>query len=84
MNILAVFRSRTQTLGFTEELIRCGVPAQIVSTPKQARIGCGLSCKLPYSSLPKARSLLGKGRYSSFAGFFTVRALPTGNEIQPL
>ncbi len=84
MNILAVFRSRTQTLGFTEELTRCGVPAQVVATPKQARIGCGLSCKMPYSSLSKARSLLGKGNYSSFAGFFIVRVLPTGSEIQPL
>lgn len=84
MNILAVFRSRTQTLGFAEELKRYGVPVQIVSTPKQARIGCGLSCKFPYSSLPKARGLIGKGGYSSFAGFFTVRVLPNGSEIQPL
>lgn len=29
MNILAVFRSRTQTLGFAEELKRYGVPVQI-------------------------------------------------------
>ena len=34
MTILAVFRSRAQTLGYLAEAKAAGIPAQAVSTPK--------------------------------------------------
>ncbi len=80
MNVLAVFRSRTQTLSFAAELKRLGVSSQTVSTPRQAKVGCGLSCKFSYSSLTKARIALGRGKYSSFVGFFREVTYSMGKE----
>lgn len=80
MYILAVFRSRTHTLEFVSEMRKCGAPAQTVSTPKQARSGCGLSCKFPASFLSQARGLAEK--YTSFGGFFKIIPLTMGNDYK--
>ena len=45
MMILAVFRSRTHSLDYLEQLQSYGVPATSASAPKEARIGCGLCAK---------------------------------------
>ena len=69
MTMLAVFRSRTQTMDFIFRLQRCGVNVQAVNTPKEARVGCGLSAKFSYFALPQAQAVLRGGRYSAFVGF---------------
>ena len=45
MTMLAVFRSRAQALDAISRLGGAGVPAQAVSTPKEAGYGCGLSVR---------------------------------------
>lgn len=70
MTILAVFRSRAQTLGYLAEVRTAGFPAQAVSTPKEAGVGCGISAKFEERFLPRARALLARRSYTSFAGFF--------------
>ncbi len=69
MTVLAVFRSRMQTLDFLTALKGAGVPAQAVSTPQEAGVGCGISAKFDARFLERARALLAKKKYSSFAGF---------------
>lgn len=69
MTILAVFRSRAQTLDFLEKLKGAGVPAQAVSTPKEAGVGCGVSAKFDEAFYPRARRLIAARPYSSYAGF---------------
>ncbi len=69
MTVLAVFRSRAQTLEYISALKRCGVPAQAVNTPKEAGVGCGISAKFEESFLSRARACLAKRQYSSFSGF---------------
>ena len=69
MTILAVFRSRAQALDFISYLKGAGVPAQAVSTPKDAGVGCGVSAKFDGRFLPRVKLMLAKRRYTSFSGF---------------
>ena len=71
--IVIAFRSRAQTVKFYELLTRNGVKAQIISTPKEAGVGCGLSVRITSSALFMAKTLLKKTQPSSFAGLFMVR-----------
>lgn len=72
MTVLAVFRSRAQTMDFVLRLQRRGVAVQTVNTPKEAQVGCGLSAKFDFSALPQARMVLRGGRYSAFVGFLRM------------
>lgn len=69
MTVIAVFRSRAQSLDFLSALKAAGVAAQAISTPKEAGVGCGLSVKFDERSLFRAKAVLAKRPYSSFAGF---------------
>ena len=69
MTVLAVFRSRSQTLDFLSRLRAAGVPSQAVSTPREAGVGCGISAKFDENFLPRARAVLDRFPYSSFSGF---------------
>ena len=44
---IAAFRSRQQVLWFESALNRQGVPARVVSTPRDISMGCGLSVRFP-------------------------------------
>ncbi len=70
MTVVAVFRSRSQCLDFAERLYRYGVRVSTIPAPKEAKIGCGLCAKFEHYDFPKARAVIGVGRYSSFKGFY--------------
>ena len=70
MMILAVFRSRAHTLDFAERLQSHGIDAAVVSTPKEARIGCGVCVRFALQHFSRVQALLKMGRYSSFKGFY--------------
>lgn len=69
MTVLAVFKSRSETLSFLARLKGSGAPASAMATPKEAGVGCGLSARFEEVFLPRARAALAKGNYRSFAGF---------------
>ena len=69
MTVLAVFKSRSETLGYISSLRTMGVVASAVSTPKEAGVGCGISARFEDAFLPRARAALVRGNYHSFAGF---------------
>ncbi|MBQ9081817.1 MAG: DUF3343 domain-containing protein [Clostridia bacterium] len=71
MTVLAVFRSRSQTIDFLSRLQRYGVTVQAVNTPKEAKIGCGLSAKFNFNALAQAKFILRNTKYSSFVGLYT-------------
>ena len=72
MMILAVFRSRAHSLDYAERLKRYGVNATTVSTPKEAKIGCGLCVRFDARYFARAQALLKLGRYSTFKGFYKI------------
>ena len=70
MTVLAVFKSRSETLGYISLLRGAGVVASAVSTPQEAGVGCGISARFEDVFLPRAKVTLARGNYRSFAGFF--------------
>lgn len=72
MMILAVFRSRSNSLDYFEKLNNYGVPATTVPAPKEAKIGCGLCVKFDVRYYARAEALLKIGRYSTFKGFYKL------------
>lgn len=55
---VAAFRSRQQVLRFEAALRRQGVPTQVVTTPRDVSMGCGLSVRFPMEYLGAVRRAL--------------------------
>ena len=55
---VAAFRSRQQVLRFESALKRQGVPARVVTTPRDIAMGCGLSVRFPMEYLQDVRRAL--------------------------
>ncbi len=72
MRILAVFRSRSQSLDYAERLQKYGVTANAVPAPKEAKIGCGLCVQFDARSFVRAKAILKTGKYSSFKGYYRL------------
>lgn len=70
--VIIAFRSRTHTIKFAEELRKRGIPSEIVNTPKQAYVGCGLSVKVNKRYFLIAKRLVAGLSFDSFAGFFIL------------
>lgn len=69
---IVVFKSKTHVLYFIEIMLNNGVRAKSVSTPKEAKIGCGISAEIPLSSLSFALKIIKKVDFSSFYGVFLI------------
>lgn len=67
--ITIVFRSKTQVFGLFESMSSAGVPAKIVSAPKEAKIGCALAVETGYENFESIKYLLGNAP-SGLAGVF--------------
>ncbi len=70
MWVLAVFRSRSQSLDFAEKLTSYGIYAQTVAAPKEAKIGCGLCVRFEERNFARVFAILKLGKYSTFKGFY--------------
>ena len=73
---IAIYRSRNVTMQAYNYLVQRGVTAAIISTPRSANVGCGLSVKLPVSALPAVQDTLSRGE--TFVGFFLVKLTARG------
>ncbi len=71
--IIVAFRSRAQTIKFYEFLRRNGIGAEVVNTPKEAGVGCGLSVKIAKERLNTVKMLYYRSGLDSLAGFFTYK-----------
>lgn len=70
--VIAVFRSKTETYKFIEYMRAVGADANAVTTPKEARVGCGISAKFYYDKLSVAYKIIGSGGFSAFKGFYMI------------
>ena len=70
--ILAVFRSREQSLDYAERLYKYGVEATMTPAPKEAKIGCGMCVRISEKNFVRANAVLKMGKYSSFKGYYKV------------
>lgn len=70
--ILAVFRSRSQAMDCLSNLKSAGIPANLINTPKEANIGCGLSVKAPAAAAAPMKRLIARAHYSAFYGYLGI------------
>lgn len=80
--VLAVYRSRNVSMRAYNFLLKRGITCALVSTPRSANVGCGLSVKFSKDVLPKVSSALANGE--TFVGFFLVRNTLSGTTVVPL
>ncbi|MGI6213718.1 MAG: DUF3343 domain-containing protein [Christensenellales bacterium] len=70
MEILAVFKNRSETLKFYKLLLRLGGSGSIVNTPSGLRQGCGISVAIGAQDQIKAKAIIKENLFPSFLGFF--------------
>ena len=67
---VAAFRSRQQVLRFEAALNRQGVPARVVTTPRDVSMGCGLSVRFPMERLQDVRRALRTQNTGNLIGLY--------------
>ncbi|MBR2499202.1 MAG: DUF3343 domain-containing protein [Clostridia bacterium] len=70
--VVVAFRSRAHTVKFAEFMRANGVSVEIINTPKEAGVGCGLSVKVSKSVFTAVKRAVQVASLNSFAGFFLV------------
>lgn len=73
--IVISFRSRAHTVRFADFLREHKIYGEIINTPKEAGVGCGLSVKCKKIYLPAVKKALSIVRLDSFAGIFSVMSV---------
>ena len=77
--IIAVYRSRNVSIRAYNFLINNGVTCALVSTPRGANVGCGLSVKFGKDVFSRVRQALEGGE--TFVGFFIVKNTGFGTTV---
>ena len=67
---VAAFRSRQQVLRFEDALRRRGVPTQVVTTPRDVSMGCGLSVRFPMEYLGEVRRAAATSNPGNLIGLY--------------
>jgi hypothetical protein len=70
--IIAIFRSRTQAVECSQRLRALNIPAKLISTPKSANVGCGLSVEFAQNYSTRVKNIIARGNYSAFYGYLTA------------
>lgn len=82
---IAAFRSRQQVMRFDSALRRAGISTQIISTPREVSIGCGLSVRFDVQDARAVVDVYRRAQPGNLIGFYQVSwqggARP---QIQPL
>ncbi len=77
--VIAVYRSRNVTIQAYNYLLSKGITCALISTPRSANVGCGLSVKFSRDVLSNVRYTLERGE--TFVGFFLARVNYGGTTI---
>lgn len=67
--VVAVFRSRNESMKFMQQLQRYNIPCAIINTPKEANASCGVSVKFNEKYFGVANKLVRSDMFSSFLCF---------------
>lgn len=70
--IIAVFKQRSETINFYEALQKHGVASKVINTPRQAKIGCGISVAVNRTDFERAKEVLALLNAESFVGYFSI------------
>ncbi len=67
---VAAFRSRQQVLRFEAALNRQGIPARVITTPRDISMGCGLSVRFPLEYAQAVRRTLQGANAGNLIGLY--------------
>ena len=82
---IGAFRSRQQVMRFDSALRRAGVHSQVISTPRDVSVGCGLSVKFDLADAKTVMDVYQKNRPGNLIGFYRVVREGNGRPaVQPL
>lgn len=80
--VIATYRSRSVSVRVYNYLVSNGVTASLVSTPRQANVGCGLSVRFGRDVLATFGNVLATA--DSFVGFFVIKNTARGTTVAKL
>ena len=69
---IAAFRSRQQVMRFDSALRRAGVRSQVISTPRDVALGCGLSVQFDLGDAQAVLNAYRQTRPGNLIGFYQV------------
>lgn len=69
---IASFRSRQQVLKFEGALRRAGVRVEVITTPRDVAVGCGLSIRFELAEQGRVMEVYRQLRPSNLIGFYRV------------
>ena len=75
---VAAFRSRSQVFMFEGLLRREGIPAEIVSTPREVSMGCGLSVRFRLEDTQAVMRALRQTNTGNLIGLYRVEYTGAG------
>ena len=73
---IASFRSRQQVFAFESALRRSGIHTQIVSTPREVALGCGLSVRFEEGDTNRVLDIYRRAQPANLIGFYHVEERP--------
>ena len=69
---IASFRSRQQVLKFEGALRRAGIRTEVITTPRDVAVGCGLSIRFELADQARVTDVYRQLRPSNLIGFYRV------------
>ena len=69
---IASFRSRQQVLKFDSALRRSGVRTQVITTPRDVSVGCGLSVRFELGDAQRVMEVYQQLHPTNLIGFYQV------------
>jgi hypothetical protein len=81
---IAAFRSRSSVQKFELALRQKRIPCQIISTPHDVAIGCGLSVRFDTASLSSAINEYKKTYAPTLIGFYIVERKGNRTSVHPV
>ena len=81
---VVAFRSRSHTIKFYNITLSQGLRTEIVNTPKEAGVGCGLAVKCSLADLARVKTAVRLSGLSSFAGVFSVKNVSGGRIVRSI
>lgn len=82
--VVISFRSRAHTVRYAEFLRKSGTYCQIINTPKEAGVGCGLSARISVNDFAAAKRAVRITAFTSFAGFFLVKTVAGRRQVKSI
>ena len=68
-------------MSFVEIFNSQGVSCKLISTPKEAHVGCGVSAEFSQSKINVAKNVVYSVGFSTFVGFFLIEKRGTHTTV---